>query len=344
MTYNRDERAISERAGRNQGAIDAHAIFEDATATDWRTVSWRRITDWAKQRDEALRLADRLGRGRGRFRVLDRIGPPQKPARQPDLSDWNSYELAACWVGHATVLLRIAGMNVLTDPVFGNRVGIGMGLFTGGPKRLVAPAVSIRQLSAIGLDLILLSHAHFDHLDRPSLQRLSKSTPVVTASGTRDLVDDLGFRKVVELAWGESTTIGDLDVRAVQVKHWGARTFRDHHRGYNAYLLGGGGRRILYGGDSAFHRGLREIGQERPVDLAIIGIGAYDPYVAAHATPEQGWQMGLDAQAKNFLPIHHSTFRLSHEPTAEPLQRLMKIAGADAKRIVAEEIGKIWHL
>jgi L-ascorbate metabolism protein UlaG (beta-lactamase superfamily) len=300
-------------------------------------VNWRTYSDWAKRRPPALRLADFLGRGRGRFRVLDRIHPPAHPKHKPDLSNWNKREFAACWIGHATVLLRVGGMNVLTDPVMFNKVGVGLGLMTGGPRRLVAPALQIRQLPR--LDLILVSHAHFDHLDRPTLQRLPKCVPVVAAHHTRDLISDLGFTNVTELRWGESLQVGALDVSARQVKHWGARTFYDHHRSFNAYLIEGAGKRILYGGDTAYHEGFRDIGK---VDLAIFGIGAYNPYIAAHANPEQAWAMADHVRADHLLPMHHSTFKLSHEPVHEPIERLMTAAGRLVDRIITPEIGMTW--
>src|SRR5437870_4773158 len=144
------------------------------------------------------------------------MAPPPRAILSPSLSNWESLELAAVWIGHATVLLRVAGVTILTDPVFSNRIGIGLGFLTGGPKRFIAPALTIRQLPPI--DLVLLSHAHFDHLDRPTLSRLPKSASVVTAHRTRDLVDDLGFRSVTELRWGESHSFGPLKIAARKVK------------------------------------------------------------------------------------------------------------------------------
>jgi L-ascorbate metabolism protein UlaG (beta-lactamase superfamily) len=302
-------------------------------------LSWRYGTDWAKKRPLALRLADRLGRGRGRLRLFDQIHPPARPAFLPDLADWHRRELACAWIGHATVLLRIGQMNILTDPVFSSRVGIGMGLMTVGPRRLQSPALSIDRLPP--LDLILISHAHFDHLDRPSLVRLPKKTPVITSHHTHDLIRDLGFGNVSELQWGQSLRIGEVNVTARQVAHWGARTFYDKHRGFNAYLLESSRRRVLYGGDTAYHDGFRDLGA---VDLAILGIGAYDPYIAAHATPEQAWAMADHCRADHVLPMHHSTFRLSHEPVTEPLERLMTAAGRLVDRIVAPQVGAQWSL
>ncbi len=298
---------------------------------------WRGIANFAKTRPATLRLADFLGRGRGRLRVLDDWNPPAAAPFTPDLSRWEDHEFAAAWIGHATVLLRVGGMTILTDPVMRNRVGLGLGLMTGGPRRLVAPGLAIQSLPK--LDLILLSHAHFDHLDRPTLVRLNKHVPVITAHTTKDLVRDQGFRTVTERRWGERHTIGPATITAREVRHWGARTFYDHHRGFNAYLIESGGRRVLYGGDTAYGEHFNDVGK---VDLAVLGIGAYDPYVAAHATPEQALAMADHVRAERILGMHHSTFRLSFEPDGEPMERLLTAAGRDADRIVARQIGETW--
>jgi L-ascorbate metabolism protein UlaG (beta-lactamase superfamily) len=301
-------------------------------------LSWRSITDLAKQSPLALRTADFLGRGRGRLRVLDHLGPPAPCAIKPDLAGWESHDLAACWIGHATVLLRIEGRTILTDPVFSNRIGLGLGVITGGPRRLVAPALAIRQLPP--LDLILISHAHFDHLDRPTLMRLSQSVPIITAPRTQDLIRDLGFGAITELRWGEHRQLGPLRITAQKVNHWGARTFFDLHRGFNGYLIESARCKILYGGDTAYQTDFRAL---PPVDLAILGIGAYDPYIAAHATPEQAWELANHARAERLLAMHHSAFRLSHEPVTEPIERLLTVAGRSVDRLIAREMGRVWR-
>ncbi len=282
--------------------------------------------------------------------MLNRLNPPPRSIRKPDLDGWADHDLAAAWLGHATVLLRLGGprgVTILTDPVLSNRVGVGLGLVTGGPRRLLAPALSLRELPPI--DLILISHAHFDHLDRPTLDRLPKRTPVITARQTRDLIADLGFHDVRELGWGESAQAGPVTVSAIEVRHWGARTFYDTHRGYNAYLLecpsksaaAGERRRVLYGGDTAYQEGFRGVGK---VDLAIVGIGGYQPYIQAHATPEQALAMADHVAADHILPMHHSTFRLGHEPNEEPIQRMLAAAGERRDRVVITEVGGQWSL
>lgn len=303
-------------------------------------MSWRTIANWAKRRDVALRLADRLGRGRGRLRWIDRLQHAPPALHTPNLADWENRDLAAIWIGHATVLLRIEGFTLLTDPVFAPRVGVGLGMMTGGPKRLIAPAMKIDQLPPI--DLVLLSHAHFDHLDRPTLDRLPKRTPIVTAEHTRDLVADLGFTRITELRWGERYELPRSPLRftAMKINHWGARTFLDMHRGYNAYLVESTRHRVLYGGDTAYHEDFRGIGR---IDLAILGIGAYDPYIQAHATPEQVVTMADHAHAERILPMHHSTFRLSHEPPSEPIERLLDALGQDPSRAIITAVGQQWR-
>ncbi len=190
------------------------------------------------------------------------------------------------------------------------------------------------------LDLIRNSHAHFDHLDPQTLCQLSTKTPVVTAHHTTHLIRDLGFRKITELRWGEQTGVGPLKITARQVEHWGARTFTDKHRGFNAYLIESARHRVLFGGDTAYQEYFKEIGK---VDLAIIGIGAYDPYIRAHANPEQAWEMAAGhVGAEAVVPMHHSTFQLSHEPAHEPLERILTAAGRQANRIAIRQIGGQW--
>ena len=173
----------------------------------------------------------------------------------------------------------------------------------------------------------------------PTLSRLPKRSRVVASRGLHDLVDDLGFARVDELSWGESLRIDALTITAQPVKHWGARTFYDTHRGYGAFLLEGDGRRVLYGADTAYHEDWRGMGK---VDLAIVGIGAYDPYIAAHANPEQALAMADHVRAERVLPMHHSTFKLSHEPMTEPIERILTAAGKDADRIVVRDVGGMW--
>jgi L-ascorbate metabolism protein UlaG (beta-lactamase superfamily) len=267
-----------------------------------------------------------------------------KPSpRVPLTGAWPAEGVHAAWIGHSTVLLKVDGFTILTDPVFSTRAGIKIGPFTLGVKRLVCPAVRLPELPVP--DLILLSHAHMDHLDRPSLRKLENlGTTVVTAAGTSDLLRVKRYRAVHELRWDESRQVGPAKVRAFEVKHWGARTRTDVHRGYNGYLIEAGRYRIVFGGDTAYTDLFRKVRSSKPVDLAIMPIGAYDPWIHAHCNPEQALAMANHAGAEFVLPVHHRTFKLSNEPCGEPIERLLLASGSAEDRIPVREIGEEFHL
>lgn len=240
----------------------------------------------------------------------------------------------AVWLGHASVLVRLGSRWILTDPVFSARIGIKLGPFTFGVGRL-APTVDLRTLPIP--DLILISHAHFDHLDQPTLARLAgRETTVITAPGTKGLIPS-GFSRVIELPWQRSIRFGGLSIGAMTPAHWGARTVWDRHRSYNSYVIEHERGKVLFAGDTAL---TSEYEKVRGADLTIFGIGAYDPWITNHATPEQAWEMHSSARGRLMLPMHHSTFKLSDEPAHEPLQRLMAAAGDDAHRIVGTTLGR----
>lgn len=261
----------------------------------------------------------------------------------PDPNQWGDTGLYAAWLGHSTVLIKVDGFTILTDPILGSRCGVRVGPITVGLKRLVAPALLRSQLPPI--DLVLLSHAHFDHFDRATLRGLERArTTVITAPATSDLLRVKRYKAVLELGWGASTQVGPLSVRALEVSHWGARMRTDTHRGYNGYLIESGTRRIVFGGDTAYTNLFRDVRTSRPVNLAIMPIGAYDPWIYAHCNPEQAWRMGRDCQAEFILPVHHQTFKLSREPFYEPIERLLRAAGRDTQTISVQRIGQEWQL
>ena len=250
----------------------------------------------------------------------------------------NRPKLQATWIGHSTVLLRIGDFNLLTDPVFGKRCGLYLGAANLGPKRLSPPAVTLNHLPKI--DLILLSHAHMDHFDIPSLRALeSKATRVVTATRTSDLLRVRRYAHVSELGWGDSMRIGPLHIRAFQVKHWGARKITDVWRGFNGYTIESEGVRVLFAGDTAMTDSFRKLRSSKAFDLSIFPIGAYDPWIANHCNPEQAWRMGSEAGATAWMPVHHKTFPLGREPFNEPIERFLAAAGPDASSVLTRNIG-----
>lgn len=266
---------------------------------------------------------------------------PAAPFR-PEPADWPEDRITAAWLGHSTVLMNLFGVWVLTDPVLGSRIGLQIGPIVLGPKRKIRPALGVRDLPP--LDLVLLSHAHMDHLDHWSLRRLRGNPTVVTARSTSDLLFGMPFKDVVELDWGDSMELqtgkGPIRIEALEVRHWGARMRHDTHRGFNAYLIDRLSRRICVGGDTAYTESFSRLGQEGGVDLMIVPIGAYNPWIASHCTPEQAVSMARQAGARKIMPVHHQTFKLSVEPAGEPIARFQTALAERPEAIALTAIGE----
>jgi L-ascorbate metabolism protein UlaG (beta-lactamase superfamily) len=167
---------------------------------------------------------------------------------------------------------------------------------------------------------------------------------VVTAARTADLLRVQHYAAVYELGWGQRAQVGPLEIRAFQVKHWGARMRSDTYRGYNGYTIEAGRYRVVFGGDTAMTTSFRPLKSARPFDLAIMPVGAYNPWIHSHCNPEQAWQMAQDAGAEFFLPVHHQTFSLSREPYFEPIERVFESAGPHPDRVAVRRIGQQFHL
>ncbi|MDQ6622512.1 MAG: MBL fold metallo-hydrolase [Verrucomicrobiota bacterium] len=267
-------------------------------------------------------------------------------AARPDPAIWSNTTLTAAWLGHSTVLINFFGFIVLTDPALFPRIGIRLPGFTLGPKRLTSPALRVRDLPP--LDLVLLSHAHFDHFDMRTLHALPHRADLITAARTSDLLRFTRFRTKTELRWGEEVElhreVGALRVRAFEVKHWGARLRTDNYRGYNGYVLERAGHHIIFGGDSAMTDTFAHLRTGARFDLAIMSIGAYDPWIRSHATPEEAIAMATAAGAEHIMPIHHQTFRLSAEPVREPIERFTAALAHAPERIALRAIGETFIL
>jgi L-ascorbate metabolism protein UlaG (beta-lactamase superfamily) len=279
--------------------------------------------------------------------IFDGRGKPMPPAHRPVPASWRDDAITGSVLGHSTVSLNFLGVQVLTDPVFSRRVGLGLPPFVLGPKRYHAPALAPRELPKP--DLIVLSHAHFDHFDVWSLRKFDRRTPVVTARATADLLRCHGFRHVHELDWGQAATIatrhGPLTITAFEVAHWGARMMRDDHRGYNGYLLTRGGHTVGFAGDTAYTPAFARLKDPaRPIDLMLMPIGAYDPWIRAHCNPEQAVEMARQAGARTFVPIHHETFKLSAEAMDEPAARVRAAFAAEPHRLLAVSVGETFRV
>lgn len=270
------------------------------------------------------------------------LGRPVAPEQKPDPSSWLSSDLNIAYLGHASVLMGFGSTRVLTDPVLYDRIGIRVAGWTLGPKRRIAAALGPDELPKLAA--VVVTHAHMDSLDRASLARLASDVPMlVVPARTRDLVDDLGFSRVVELGWGERTEVGDVTVEAIEVAHWGRRWPWDAWRGYNGYVLSHGSTAVLFASDTAYTDRVARAGREHDVEVAILGDGAYDPWVENHATPEQVWRMFKESGALSLLPVHWDTFALGREPIGDAIARLLAAAGPESGAVGIRAFGATWN-
>jgi L-ascorbate metabolism protein UlaG (beta-lactamase superfamily) len=252
--------------------------------------------------------------------ITPRTGQPSHPvlARQG--------QMGVTFIGHSGFFIQIGGQNLVIDPNYAKWIFV--------LKRLRRPGVRVRDLPPI--DLVLVSHAHFDHLHRPSLrsivrhtQRLTGRPPIlVVPEHVSDLVSDLGFRQIIEMKWWQEFQYHGMTVTHTPSKHWGARIIRDMHRGFGGYVVKSSKHSFYHSGDTAYFEGFAEIGRRLHPELALLPIGAYDPpsFRNVHTNPEDAIQAFRDIKARWMAPMHYGTFRLSHEPMEEPLQFLEREA------------------
>jgi L-ascorbate metabolism protein UlaG (beta-lactamase superfamily) len=244
-----------------------------------------------------------------------------------------SEEVGVTFIGHSSFLLQIGGRTVLVDPVFSKRLIL--------LRRQRRAGLRVDELPPI--DLVLLTHAHMDHLDISSLRRIVRATrrltgrapEVVVPKGVEDLVARLGFVQMHGLSWWEQIEVQGLQVTMTPCKHWGARMFRDTYRGYGGYVLEGGGHSIYHSGDTAYFDGFAEIGTRLKPQIALLPIGAYfpDSYRAVHTSPEEAVRGFVEVGAEQMVPMHYGTFRLGREPMDEPVKRLL----AEGERLGIKE-------
>lgn len=262
-----------------------------------------------------------------------------------------SDEARATWIGHATFLLQVGGANLLTDPMFSERASP---VSFGGPKRFRVPGLALDALPPI--DAVLLSHDHFDHLDKPSvaalLERHGPDLPFITPLGYRGWFERQGAREVRELDWWQDTEVGPpghrVRVSAAPCRHWTRRRWAVNRRLWASYALRAeGAPSVYFGADSGYFPGYAEIaGRLGPFDVVLLPIGAYEPrwfMRGAHMNPEDAVQAYRDLGGHGaFVGMHWGTFRLTDEPPLEPPQRTRQAwteAGLDPGHLHLPGIG-----
>ncbi|MFC4302336.1 MBL fold metallo-hydrolase [Cohnella boryungensis] len=241
------------------------------------------------------------------------------PSVTPDLHflQHNHSEPSITWIGHSTFLIQLAGLNIVTDPVWARRMAF--------QKRLVPPGIPLSDMPSV--DVVLVSHAHYDHLHVSSLRRLRGPKKLIVPAGLRKKLVIRGFTQAQELHWWEDLAFHGVKFSFVPAQHWTRRNPWDmntsHWGGW--VMQTDHGPTIYFAGDSGYFRGFKEIGRRFDIDIALLPIGAYDPewfMSSQHVSPEEALQAFLDVKAKYFVPMHYGAFKLSDDTPAEALQRL----------------------
>jgi L-ascorbate metabolism protein UlaG (beta-lactamase superfamily) len=248
------------------------------------------------------------------------------------------------FVGHSTFVIQAGGITILTDPVFSERASPLSFL---GPRRVRAAAVAIDHLPHV--DLVLLSHNHYDHCDLPSLRAIARKFDplLVTPLHNGRLARAAGFRRVEELDWWEQATTASVPITVTPAQHFSARTPFDRNRAlWGSFVVEVDEGRLFFGGDSGYAPHFVEI-RERlgAVDLALLPIGAYEPrwfMQDIHMNPQEAVQAHVDLGAARSVGMHFGTFQLTTEAIDEPVRALecaRRAHGLDAETFVTLDFG-----
>jgi len=236
------------------------------------------------------------------------------------------------WLGHSTMLIEMAGLRFLTDPVWGERASP---VSFAGPRRFFAPPLSLGELPK--LDAVIVSHDHYDHLCRDTIEHLAKlKVPFITTLGVGDRLEKMGVHHslIQEFDWWEETHIAGVKLACVPARHFSGRALLDRNTTlWSGWVFQSQQHRIYFSGDTAYFPGFKEIGDRYgPFDVVAIESAAYNSaWPDVHIGPEQALQACLDLKGQTFLPIHWATFSLATHSWTEPGERL--IAGAQKLKV-----------
>jgi N-acyl-phosphatidylethanolamine-hydrolysing phospholipase D len=271
-----------------------------------------------------------------------REGLPKPPARptprvEPDLdfiranaAAGAAMQPAMTWIGHATVLVQMGGLNVLTDPIFSERASP---VSFAGPRRALPPGLALAQLPRI--DAVVISHNHYDHLDEASVVALSQqpggSPLFLVPLGNKAWFEAVGVPRVMELDWWQTHRLGGVDITITPVQHWSGRSLTDRLKTlWGGWALVASDFSLFFAGDTGYSKDFADIGQRLAAprggfDIALIPVGAYEPrwfMTEQHVNPAEAVQMHRDLQARRSLGIHWGTFELTDESLDEPPRAL----------------------
>ena len=245
-----------------------------------------------------------------------------------NLNSLKDREHYALWIGHSTFLINNGDLTILTDPIFSERASP---LNFAGPKRLIKPVIKIKDLPEV--DVITISHNHYDHLDINSLRKIQKKFPnvkILVPKGDLKLLRNYNLNNGFEFLWWEEIAFNNTKFIFTPAQHWSARGLRDRNKSlWGSWFIKNEDKNIFHAGDTGYSEDFIEIRNRLgAVDFAMIPIGAYDPQwfmSYSHVNPEEALNIAKDLDAKISIGMHWGTFILTDEPVLEPRERLNKI-------------------
>lgn len=229
----------------------------------------------------------------------------------------NRTKTSYTWVGHSTFLIQMNGLNILTDPVWAKRMGF--------QKRLTEPGISLEDLPEI--DIVVISHGHYDHLDFPTIKELKGNPHSFVPIGMKELFQKKGYQQVTELSWWESAEHRGITIHFVPAQHWTRRTLNDMNTSHwGGFIFQTERETFYFVGDTGYFSGFKQIGERFDIDVVFMPIGAYEPewfMAVSHISPEDSVKAFLELKAKQFVPMHYGAYRLADDTGPEALERLL---------------------
>lgn len=242
----------------------------------------------------------------------------QSPAIKITEIHENRSKTTYTWIGHSTFLIQLNGINILTDPVWAKRMGF--------QKRLTAPGIALEDMPEI--DVVVISHGHYDHLDFPTLKKVKGNPHYYVPAGLKSLFLKKGYQKVMELNWWESAEHQGISIHFVPAQHWTRRSLNDMNTSHwGGWIFQNEKETLYFVGDTGYFSGFKQIADRFKIDTVFMPIGAYEPewfMAVSHINPEDSVKAFLELRAKTFVPMHYGAYRLADDTGPEALARLYR--------------------